>query len=128
MAEDRVTVKMGNTIGFTDLETRQTTYYGPGDAVSVPARLARALGVKWGPPLPPMKLQEDSEPIDTDPPYSQGLGTPLPEDFPYLNILTSAGIHLVEETPHTEGGLVEVPGIGPGRARAILEALVAMEH
>lgn len=114
MAEDRVTVKMGNTIGFTDLETRQTTYYGPGDAVSVPARLARALGVKWGPPLPPME--------------PQGLGTPLPEDFPYLNILTSAGIHLVEETPHTEGGLVEVPGIGPGRARVILEALAAMEH
>lgn len=45
-AEDKGTTKirLTNTVGYTDPVTKRQTFYGPGDSVEVPQRLAKALG------------------------------------------------------------------------------------
>ncbi len=67
-----------------------------------------------------------TQPAITDAPADAPTGdnsTPLPDDLPERDFLLAAGVATLEAVPTTEEELVALNGIGPSRARNILEYL-----
>ena len=67
-----------------------------------------------------------TQPAITDAPADAPTGdssTPLPDDMPERDFLLAAGVGTLETVPTTEEELVALNGVGPARARRILEYL-----
>ncbi len=67
-----------------------------------------------------------TQPAITDAPAGAPTGdssTPLPDEIPERDLLLSAGVSTLEAIPRTDEELVALNGIGPARAKRILEYL-----